>query len=114
MNCHTAMTATAGRAQVGFCSTTGWGLMPSHGSRPTTGSISESNTTAATATDVTTVEEKISRRRPCRGGPVGGHGQQQAAMRPAGTTMTTKRSVVTRLWWKLRRGEHLPTWWSPT
>ena len=35
--------------------------MPSHGSRPTTGFIRVQNTTEATATEVTTVEEKIVR-----------------------------------------------------
>ena len=40
-NCQTAITATAGSAHVEFCSTDGWGLMPSHGSSPTTGFISE-------------------------------------------------------------------------
>ena len=60
-NCHTAMRATAGSAHVGFPRMAGWGSKPSHGSRPTTGSISVPNTTAATATEVTTVEEKINR-----------------------------------------------------
>ena len=35
--------------------------MPSQGSRPTTGFISVPKTTAATATELTTVEEKIMR-----------------------------------------------------
>ena len=60
-NCHTAMRETAGSAQVGFCRIAGWGSMPSHGSRPTTGSMSVPNTTAATATELTTVEEKAVR-----------------------------------------------------
>ena len=60
-NCQTVISATAGSAQVVF-SSAGWvGLMPSHGSSPTTGFISVPKTTEATATEVTTVEEKIIR-----------------------------------------------------
>ena len=60
-NCQMVMTATAGRAQVALSSAGGVGLMPSHGSRPTTGLSSVPKTTEATATELTTVEEKIIR-----------------------------------------------------
>src|SRR5580692_2996303 len=60
-NCQMVITATAGRAQVVLSSTGGVGLMPSQGSRPTTGLSSVPKTTDATATDETTVEEKITR-----------------------------------------------------
>ena len=55
------MTATAGSAQVVFSSAGGVGLMPNQGSRPTTGFNSVPKTTEATATELTTVEEKIMR-----------------------------------------------------
>ena len=58
-NCQIAITATAGSAHVGLLRIAGWGLRPSQGRRPTTGSISVPNTTAATATELTTVEEKM-------------------------------------------------------
>jgi len=60
-NCQTVMRATAGSAQVGFCKMDGVGLIPSHGRRPTTGFMRVPNTRAATATELTTVEEKITR-----------------------------------------------------
>ena len=60
-NCQMVMSATAGRAQVELSSAGGVGLMPSQGSRPTTGLSSVPNTTEATATELTTVEEKITR-----------------------------------------------------
>src|SRR5580692_10707137 len=60
-NCQMVITATAGRAQVELSSAGGLGLMPSHGSRPTTGLSSVPKTTEATATELTTVEEKIMR-----------------------------------------------------
>ena len=55
------MSATAGRAQVELSSAGGVGLMPSQGSSPTTGLSSVPKTTEATATELTTVEEKITR-----------------------------------------------------
>jgi len=55
------MTATAGSAQVGFWRSGGVGLMPSQGKKPTTGFIRVPKTSAATATELTTVEEKIIR-----------------------------------------------------
>src|SRR5271165_4115011 len=57
-NCQMVRSATDGRAQVEFSSAGGVGLMPSQGSSPTTGLSSVPNTTAATATELTTVEEK--------------------------------------------------------
>ena len=60
-NCQMVMTATAGRAQVLFSSAGGVGLIPSHGSRPTTGFKRVPKTTEATATELTTVDEKIMR-----------------------------------------------------
>src|SRR5262245_7935758 len=56
--CHTVTTATAGNAHVGFWRIGGWVVMPSHGSRPTEGLNSVPKMTAATATDVATVDEK--------------------------------------------------------
>src|SRR5689334_8574392 len=56
--CHTVTTATAINAQSGFCSTVGLVVSPNHGSRPTDGFISVPKITAATATDVATVDEK--------------------------------------------------------
>ncbi len=53
--------ATAGRAQVVLSSAGGVGLMPSHGKSPTTGLSSVPKTTEATATELTTVDEKIMR-----------------------------------------------------
>ena len=44
-----------------FSSVGGVGLMPSQGSSPTTGFSSVPKTTEATATELTTVEEKITR-----------------------------------------------------
>ena len=55
------MSATAGRAQVELSSAGGVGLMPSQGSSPTTGLSSVPKTTEATATELTTVEEKMTR-----------------------------------------------------
>jgi hypothetical protein len=84
------MSETAGRAHVGFSRMAGCGLMPSHGSRPTTGSISVPNTTAATATDVTTVEEKISRNHAIpRIALWAATARRRPPMRPTGTTITT-------------------------
>ena len=60
-NCQIVMTATAGSAQVVLSRAGGLGLMPSQGSRPTTGLSSVPKTTEATATELTTVEEKIIR-----------------------------------------------------
>src|ERR1700728_1528844 len=60
-NCQIVSSATEGRAQVELSSAGGVGSMPSHGNSPTTGLSSVPNTTAATATELTTVEEKISR-----------------------------------------------------
>ena len=56
--CHTVTTATAISAQSGFCRTVGLVVSPSHGSSPTCGFISVPKITAATATDVATVDEK--------------------------------------------------------
>ena len=44
-----------------FSSGGGVGLIPSHGSRPTTGFKRVPKTTEATATELTTVDEKIMR-----------------------------------------------------
>src|ERR1700742_3878422 len=60
-NCQIVMTATAGSAQVEFSSAGGFGLMPSQGRSPTTGLSSVPKTTEATATELTTVEEKMTR-----------------------------------------------------
>ena len=60
-NCQIVMTATAGSAHVVLSSAGGVGLIPSHGSSPTTGLSSVPKTTDATATDETTVDEKIIR-----------------------------------------------------
>src|ERR1039457_4030331 len=60
-NCQIVMSATDGSAKVVFSSNGGVGLMPSHGRRPTMGFMSVPNTTAATATELTTVDEKIMR-----------------------------------------------------
>ena len=60
-NCQMVISATEGRAQVVFSSAGGVGLMPSQGSSPTTGFSSVPKTTEATATELTTVEEKITR-----------------------------------------------------
>ena len=56
--CHTVVTATAIRAHDGFCRIGGSVVMPSHGSSPTCGFINVPKMTAATATDVATVDEK--------------------------------------------------------
>ena len=55
------VTATAGSAHVVFCRIGGWVVIPSHGSKPTCGFIRVPKMTAATATDVATVDEKIVR-----------------------------------------------------
>ncbi len=55
------MRATEGSAQVVLSSAGGVGLMPSQGNRPTTGLSRVPKTTEATATELTTVEEKITR-----------------------------------------------------
>ena len=60
-NCQMVMSATEGRAHVVLSSAGGVGSMPSQGSSPTTGLSSVPNTTEATATELTTVEEKITR-----------------------------------------------------
>src|ERR1700734_3674373 len=60
-NCQMVSSATEGRAQVELSSAGGVGLMPSQGRSPTTGLSKVPKTTAATATELTTVEEKISR-----------------------------------------------------
>src|SRR6516165_8011091 len=60
-NCQIVMSATEGSAHVVLSRAGGLGLMPSQGSRPTTGLSSVPKTTAATATELTTVEEKIIR-----------------------------------------------------
>ena len=60
-NCQMVISATAGSAHVVLSSAGGVGLMPSHGSSPTTGFSSVPKTTEATATELTTVEEKITR-----------------------------------------------------
>ena len=60
-NCQMVMSATEGRAQVVLSRAGGVGLMPSQGSNPTTGLSSVPKTTEATATELTTVEEKITR-----------------------------------------------------
>src|ERR1700722_2244817 len=60
-NCQMVMIATAGRAQVELSSAGGVGLMPSQGNSPTTGLSRVPNTTEATATELTTVEEKMTR-----------------------------------------------------
>src|SRR3984957_3395815 len=57
-NCQMVMTATAGRAQVVFSRVGGEGLIPNHGSSPTTGFMRVPKTTEATATELTTVDEK--------------------------------------------------------
>ena len=56
--CQIVVTATASSAQSGFCRIGGSVVSPSHGSRPTCGFISVPKITAATATDVATVDEK--------------------------------------------------------
>ena len=56
--CQTVMTATATSAHVGFCRIVGLVVSPSHGSSPTCGFISVPKITAATATEVATVDEK--------------------------------------------------------
>src|SRR5271155_2019292 len=60
-NCQMVMSATAGRAHVVLSSAGGVGLMPSQGSSPTTGLSSVPKMTEATATELTTVEEKMIR-----------------------------------------------------
>ena len=55
------MSATAGRAQVELSRAGGFGMIPSQGNSPTTGLSSVPKTTEATATELTTVEEKITR-----------------------------------------------------
>ena len=60
-NCQMVITATAGRAQVVLSRAGGVGLMPSQGSRPTTGLSKVPKITDATATELTTVEEKMTR-----------------------------------------------------
>src|ERR1039458_3466406 len=60
-NFQMVITATAGRAHVMFSRAGGEGLMPSQGSSPTTGFKSVPKTTEATATELTTVDEKIMR-----------------------------------------------------
>src|SRR5437763_1043855 len=56
--CHTVVTATATSAQCGFCRIVGLVVRPNQGSRPTDGFINVPKITAATATDVATVDEK--------------------------------------------------------
>src|SRR5580704_15005920 len=60
-NCQMVMRATDGRAQVVLSSAGGVGLIPSQGSKPTTGLSRVPKMTEATATELTTVEEKINR-----------------------------------------------------
>src|ERR1700677_255466 len=60
-NCQMVSSATAGRAQVELSSAGGGGLMPSQGSSPPAGLSRVPNPPAATATELTTVEEKTSR-----------------------------------------------------
>ena len=60
-NCQIVMSATEGRAHVVLSRAGGLGLMPSQGSRPTTGLSRVPKTTDATATELTTVDEKIIR-----------------------------------------------------
>ena len=55
------ISATAGSAHVVLSSAGGFGLMPSQGRSPTTGLSRVPKTTEATATELTTVEEKIIR-----------------------------------------------------
>ncbi len=59
--CQIVMIATPMSARSGFSRIGGFGLMPSHGRRPTTGLNSVPKITDATATDVATVDEKIVR-----------------------------------------------------
>src|SRR5271154_7053983 len=61
-NCQMEMAATDGRAQVVFSSKGGLGLMPSQGKRPTIGFMRVPNTSEATATELTTVDEKMTRK----------------------------------------------------
>ena len=60
-NCQMVIRATEGRAHVVLSSAGGLGLIPSHGRRPTTGFSNVPKTTEATATELTTVDEKIMR-----------------------------------------------------
>ena len=60
-NCQIVMSATDGSAHVVLSRAGGLGLMPSQGSRPTTGLSRVPKTTDATATELTTVDEKIIR-----------------------------------------------------
>src|SRR6516162_2237560 len=60
-NCQIVMRATEGRAHVVDSSAGGVGLIPSHGSSPTTGLSRVPKMTEATATELTTVDEKIIR-----------------------------------------------------
>ena len=98
-NCQIAMAATAGSAQVGLCRRGGLGLIPSQGKRPTMGFISVPKIMAPTATDVTTVEEKIIRKIPI---PLmvlfAATANARPRRRPRGTTITTKRNVDVSDW----------------
>src|ERR1700733_1789058 len=60
-NCQMEISATAGRAHVVLSSAGGLGLIPSQGRKPTTGLSKVPKITEATATELTTVEEKITR-----------------------------------------------------
>ena len=59
--CQTVTSATAPSARSGFSMIGGVGFTPSHGSRPTIGLNNIEKITAATATEVATVDEKIVR-----------------------------------------------------
>ena len=114
-NCQIVITATAGRAHVVLSRAGGVGLIPNHGRRPTTGFKRVPKTTEATATELTTVEEKIMRYTAM---PLSFRCAATARAKPrtrlVGTTRTTKTSVVKRLcvnWVELRTG---PIWCSPT
>ena len=110
-----AMITTAGSAQVGFDRIAGCGSRPSHGSRPTTGSIRVPKTTAATATELTTVEEKMTWKMAI---PLSARWAARASIRPpsrpVGTTISTNSSVEIRLWWKAVDDSTSPTWLRPT
>src|SRR3984885_10588694 len=60
-NCQMEINATAGSAHVVLSSAGGLGLIPSQGKRPTTGLSRVPKITEATATELTTVEEKMTR-----------------------------------------------------
>ena len=109
------MSATEGSAQVVLSSAGGFGLIPSQGSSPTTGLSRVPKMTEATATELTTVEEKINRYTAM---PLSLRCAATARASPSrmlvGTTMITKTNVVSRLWVNCVEEMVGQIWCSPT